>query len=272
LSDARGALTDARGALAGALEWLGDERAEVTQTRVERDAARADLARARARLVDLDGALAERDAALAVRDGVLAMREAGLLDLAGLRDALVAERVALFARIEVLEQARDEADGWVLRLARERHGLQRDVARGRRRIAALEQAAARGAAREQGLGEALARAKEQERGQAAALAAMEGTCAALREDLAQVRKVDDSAMIEAVREQAGRDLAERYGEIAALTLMLREQVEAARQREGEAAWLRGLWSAMERAPVWWNWVPGACGGGCAMGGWRGGGV
>lgn len=260
----RGETDAARGALAGALEWLGDERRDLTQARSEgealrqeRDAARAaldagrdDLAQARARLVDLDGALAERDAGLAMRDGVLAAREAGLLELAGVRDGLVAERVALFGRIDALEQARDAAEGWVLRLAKERHDLERVVTRGSRRIAAMEQALARGAAREDRLREAVAHVRAQ-------ALAQEQEVAALAAKERAPQPMDDGAMVEALREQAGRDLAERYGEIAALTLMLREQVEAARRREGEAAWMRGLWAAMERAPVWWNWVPGA---------------
>lgn len=295
LAEARSELAEARGALAGALEWLGDERREATRLQAEAVAAREErdearealgveclaLAAGRGRLAEMEAALAHRDAALAMRDDVVARRQADLLELAALRDALVAERVELAGRIDGLEQARDEAEGWVLRLARERHGLERAVMRGARRMAAMERDLARGAAREQGLAAAVACARAQgdeqvalaRREGQAALAAAErdhgdrlAHCHALAQaDLEQMR-----AELEVLR-QAGREvvvvpgpdpevarqeLTERYREIATLTLMLCEQVEAARRHEGEAAWMRGIWAAMERAPGWWSWVPG----------------
>ena len=262
-------------------------QAEAVAAREERDEAREALgveclalAAGRGRLAEMEAALAHRDAALAMRDDVVARCQADLLELAAMRDALVAERVELAERIDGLEQARDEARGWVLRLARERHGLERAVMRGARRMAAMERDLARGAAREQGLVAAVARARAQgdeqvalaRREGQAALAAAErdhgdrlAHCHALAQaDLEQMR-----AGLEVLR-QAGREvvvsgpdpevatqeLTERYREIATLTLMLCEQVEAARRHEGEVAWMRGIWAAMERAPGWWSWVPG----------------
>jgi hypothetical protein len=61
----------------------------------------------------------------------------------------------------------------------------------------------------------------------------------------------------AARGSVEQDLTERYREIATLTIMLREQVEAAQTLAAQQAWLRAVWANLRRAPEWWATLPAA---------------
>jgi len=170
--------------------------------------------------------------------------------------------VARMGRAQAELAARlEEAEGWVLRLARARHGLERQATADARRIAAAERALAR----EQQRGTEQARlevALAQERaGRLREREARDAMVAKLEERLAQAQAQAEharAAQIEASEQanaHAEQELAGRYGEIAALTRLVGEGEDRLRRHQGEVAWLRDVWAALGRTPGWWSYVP-----------------
>lgn len=245
LADLRDGLMAERVALIGEIERLGEGLA----ARGGELAAALDALRAR-----------ERDLARAGR-----RRARALAGVAALR----ARRAALTARVA-------EAEGWVWRLAGERRRLEQQVAQDAGDLDAARRGVETGAVRERMLAQALAEAApaQIDTGEheaeiarlSAQLSAAEQAGEAARAELAReqargqalsAREEEACLREDEARAQAGRDLAERYGEIATLTAMLREAVEVAQRRDNEMAWMKEVWAAARRAPWWARWpMPG----------------